>query len=212
VRKDKVTNVVILCGGVAYYWCSIVNTSNHNTAVWLKDPMMEVLNTIKAEGLMFSSLVTDNEEANKLLHKLLRPHYPFLIRSPCTAHLLQLCVRKALVLPAIEPIMTAMEELLAKFKYKEARLKLKTLQLTATDTHHCLVRPNDTRWSSWLYASRRLLKLKVYCDVVVPQQPQFWADLNEIIRFLSPFQVATDIMQSDSSTIYELYQQFTTIL
>jgi hAT family C-terminal dimerisation region len=52
----------------------------------------------------------------------------------------------------------------------------------------------------------------VYCDVVVPQQPQFWADLNEIIRFLSPFQVATDIMQSDSSTIYELYQQFTTIL
>jgi len=108
--------------------------------------------------------------------------------------------------------MTAMEELLAKFKYKEARLKLKTLQLTATNTYHCLVRPNDTRWSSWLYASRRLLKLKVYCDVVVPQQPQFWADLDEIIRFLTPFQVATDIMQSDSSTIYELYQQFTTIL
>ena len=212
VRKDKVTNVVILCGGVAYYWCSIVNTSNHNTAVWLKGPMMEVLDTIKAEGLMFSSLVTDNEEANKCLHKLLRPHYPFLIRSPCTAHLLQLCVRKALVLPAIEPIMTAMEELLAKFKYKEARLKLKTLQLTATNTYHCLVRPNDTRWSSWLYASRRLLKLKVYCDVVVPQPPQFWVDLDEITRFLSPFQMATDIMQSDSSTIYELYQQFTSIL
>lgn len=212
VRKDKVTNVVILCGGVAYYWCSIVNSSHHNTAKWLLEPLLKVLDDIKGHGLIFSALVTDNEEVNKTLHSLLLPHYPFLIRSPCAAHLLQLCVRKALSQPTIEPIMTAMEELLAAFKYKEARLTLKNLQLTANGNYHCLVRPNDTRWSSWLYASRRLLKLKVYCDVVVPQQPNFWVNLQEVVRFLSPFQLATDIMQSDSSTIYELYDQFKLIL
>ena len=214
VRKDKVTNVVILCGGVAYYWCSIVNSAHHNTAKWLLDPLLKVLDDVKGHGLMFCALVTDNEEVNKTLHNLLLPHYPFLIRSPCAAHLLQLCVRKALSQPSIEPIMTAMEELLAAFKYKDNRLTLKNLQLTANGntTFHCLVRPNDTRWSSWLYASRQLLKLRTFCDVVVPQQPTFWANLQEVVRFLTPFQLATDIMQSDSSTIYDLYQQFKVIL
>ena len=214
VRQDKVTNVVILCGGVAYYWCSIVNTSHHNTAKWLLEPLLQVLDDIKGHGLIFSALVTDNEAANKTLHNLLLPHYPFLIRSPCAAHLLQLCVRKALIQPTVEPIITAMEELLAAFKYKANRLTLKTLQLTASAnlTSYCLIRPNDTRWSSWLYAATRLLKLKAYCDVVVPQQPLFWVNLAEIVRFLQPFQVATDIMQSDSSTMYDLYAQFTSIL
>lgn len=214
VRQDKVTNVVILCGGVAYYWCSIVNTSHHNTAKWLLEPLLQVLDNIKGHGLIFSALVTDNEAANKTLHNLLLPYYPFLIRSPCAAHLLQLCVRKALIQPTVEPIMTAMEELLAAFKYKANRLTLKTLQLTASAnlTSYCLIRPNDTRWSSWLYAATRLLKLKAYCDVVVPQQPAFWVNLAEIVRFLQPFQVATDIMQSDSSTMYDLYAQFKAIL
>jgi hypothetical protein len=44
VTTAKVTNVVLLCGGEAYYWCSIVNGSHHNTAVWLRDPLVEVLN------------------------------------------------------------------------------------------------------------------------------------------------------------------------
>lgn len=212
VRKDKVTNVVILCGGVAYYWCSIINSAHHNTAKWLLDPLLTVLNDIKGHGLIFAALVTDNEEVNKTLHNLLLPHYPFLIRSPCAAHLLQLCVRKALNQPTIEPIMTAMEELLGAFRFKEKRLKLKNFQLTATSTSLCLVRPNDTRWSSWLYASRRLVKLKDYCNMVVRQQPAFWTDLDEVVRFLTPFQLATDIMQSDSSTIYDLYDQFKAIL
>ena len=38
VNTAKVTNVVLICGGEAYYWCSIVNGSHHNTAVWLRDP------------------------------------------------------------------------------------------------------------------------------------------------------------------------------
>ena len=212
VRRDKVTNVVIICGGVAYYWCSIINSRHHNTAKWLLDPLLEVLDDIKGCGLIFSALVTDNEEVNKTLHNLLLSHYPFLIRSPCAAHLLQLCVRKAISQPTIEPIMTAMEELLAVFRHKEARLKLKNMQLTLLSTSLCLVRPNDTRWSSWLYASTRLIKLKAYCDAIAPQQPSFWVDLQEVVRFLTPFQLATDIMQSDSSTIYDLYEQFRLIL
>ena len=103
VRQDKVTNVLILCGGMAFYWCSIVNVSSRNTAVWMHDPMRKVLEEIKQEGLIFSALVADNEQVNKTLHHLLLPSFPFLIRSPCAAHLVQLCVNHALNLPAIEP-------------------------------------------------------------------------------------------------------------
>ena len=36
---------------------------------------------------------------------------------------------------------------------------------------------NNTRWSFQLYAAQRLLRLKSYVDIVVPQPPQFWVDL-----------------------------------
>jgi hypothetical protein len=32
VNHNKVTNLILLCGGRAYYWKSIVNTMEHNTA------------------------------------------------------------------------------------------------------------------------------------------------------------------------------------
>jgi hypothetical protein len=212
VRKDKVTNVVILCGGVAFYWCSIVNSRYHNTAKWLKTPLMEALNSIIAEGLRFTAIATDNEEVNKTLHALLLDPFKFLLRSPCSAHLIQLCVLKAVALPDIAPIMSAVELLLRLFKLKANRLKLKELQLTAVGKHRCLIAPNDTRWSSWLMASHRLLELKSYVEMVQPQQGNFWTNLGEVVRFLQPFQLATDVMQSDSSTVYDMYQQFKALL
>jgi hypothetical protein len=108
VNTSKVTNVVILCGGTAYYWCSIVNSHGHNTAVWLEPALARVLNGIREEGLIFTALVADNERVNRTLWELLLVHFPFLIRSPCAAHLIQLCVNKALELPLIEPIFTSM--------------------------------------------------------------------------------------------------------
>ena len=105
----KVTNIVILCGGVSYYWCSIVNSLSHNTAVWLKESLARVITGIKEEGLMFTAIVADNERVNRTLWELLLVPFPFLIRSPCAAHLIQLCVNRALALPLIEPLFTSME-------------------------------------------------------------------------------------------------------
>jgi hypothetical protein len=188
VNTSKVTNVVILCGGVAYYWCSIVNGHNHNTAAWLQTALVKVLNGIKAEGLMFTALVADNERVNRTLWELLLEPFPFLIRSPCAAHLIQLCVNKALELPLIDHLFTSMEVLLRRFRLKEARLKLKNLQVanplrttaaSSTPVVYGLLRPQDTRWSSWLYASQRLLMLRAYIDMVVAQEASFWSGIEE---------------------------------
>ncbi len=218
VNSAKVTNVVILAGGNAYYWCSIVNGSHHNTAVWLTGPLVEVLKGIRAEGLLFTSLVADNEKVNKALWGLLVQSFPFLVRSPCAAHLLQLCVNKALELPCIDELFTEMELLLRQYRYKEARLKLKALQLanplntTGPPVGYRLLRPQTTRWSSWLYAAQRLLKVKAYVDIITPQPARFWSELIELVRFLKPFQLATDLMQQDTSTLYDVYRQFMTVL
>ena len=340
------TNIVILCGGVAYYWCSIVNGSSHNTAVWLQDSLVRVLTAIKAEGLMFTAMVADNERVNKTLWELLLVPFPFLIRSPCAAHLIQLCINcwrigvfrlqplpracgeghrhravrvhqghasrhadqgaaaahasslrgaarhrrvgrggvlenwsvsppaiaesegghtwslslcccavhpcchavasthpvaclvssphlltrdrghvsyinKALELPLIEPLFTSMESLLREFRLKEPRLKLKNLQvanpLRATNASgipvvYSLLRPQDTRWSSWLYAAQRLLMLRAYVDMVQSQDASFWSGLDELVRFLKPFQVATDVMQQDTSNLFDVWRLFKRLL
>jgi hypothetical protein len=221
VNTSKVTNVVILCGGVAYYWCSIVNGHNHNTAAWLQTALVKVLHGIKAEGLMFTALVADNERVNRTLWELLLEPFPFLIRSPCAAHLIQLCVNKALELPLIDPLFTSMEVLLRRFRLKEARLKLKNLQVanplrttaaSSTPVVYGLLRPQDTRWSSWLYAAQRLLMLRAYIDMVVAQEASFWSGIEELVQFLKPFQVATDVMQQDSSTLFDVWRQFKRLL
>ncbi len=212
VNKGKVSNVVILCGGVAFYWCSIVNDYDHDTAEWLAGPLVSVLKQIKGEGLVFTSLVADNVNMNKLLFRLLQKTFPFLVRSPCAAHLVQLCVLRALELPFIDPLLTSMESLIRFFKAKEPRLKLKNVQFAATQTSLKLIRPCDTRWSSQLYAAQRLIKLRPYIDMVSQQTALFWSQLIELTCFLKPFQIATDVMQQDASTLYDVYQQFKRLL
>jgi hypothetical protein len=220
VNTSKVTNVVILCGGTAYYWCSIVNSHGHNTAVWLETALVRVLNGIREEGLIFTALVADNERVNRTLWELLLVHFPFLIRSPCAAHLIQLCVNKALELPLIEPIFTSMECLLRQFRPKEPRLKLKNLQVanplrstaaSGIPLVYGLLRPMETRWSSWLYSAQRLLMLRSYVDLVMSQDASFWSSLDQLVAFLKPFQVATDVMQ-DSSTLFDSWRMFKRLL
>jgi hypothetical protein len=80
------------------------------------------------------------------------------------------------------------------------------------NSYLCLIKPCDTRWSSHLAAARRLLKLRTSVDMVLPQTPQFWSDLTEVVRFLEPFAAATDVVQSDRSTLYDFYTQFKTLI
>ena len=208
VRQDKVTNVLVLCGGNAFYWCSIVNVSERNTAVWMHAAVRDVLYDIKGEGLCFSALVADNEQVNKTLHSLLLADFKFLVRSPCAAHLVQLCVNHALSLPAIEPILLEMEELLYAFRLKANRIKLRQVQMAIHNTYLAILKPCDTRWSSHLAAARRLLRIRNSIDSVLPQSPQFWVNLTEIERFLVPFATATNVVQADTSTLYDFYKQF----
>lgn len=210
VNMVKVTNVVLLCGGRAYYWCSIVNSRHHNTAAWLRDALVEVMNGLQGRGLIFAGLVLDNEAVNGALFNLLEPTFPFLVHSPCAAHILQLCIDHSLKLPAIMPLLTSMEALINRFRNnKAAKMKLLGHQVAESVAKPLLVkRPCTTRWSSHLQAAERLVELQRFVDMVEPQPPSFWSELSSLIKFLKPFQVATDKLQDDSSTLLDTYKQF----
>lgn len=50
VRHDKVTNIVAVCSGVAYYWSSIVNSTESNTARWLQQPVSDAITARERHG------------------------------------------------------------------------------------------------------------------------------------------------------------------
>jgi hypothetical protein len=47
---------------------------------------------------------------------------------------------------------------------------------------------------------------------VLQQDASFWSGLNELVAFLKPFQVATDVMQEDVSTLFDVWRQFKRLL
>ena len=86
------------------------------------------------------------------------------------------------------------------------------MQLAAKRAPLRILRPCDTRWTSRLYAAHRLYQLKSFVDFVIEQPPQFWVNVQQIIEFLKHFQAAIDVLQTDTSTLFDTYAQFKTLL
>jgi len=56
-----------------------------------------------------------------------------------------------------------------------------------------------------------LLELKKYINMVVPQEDSLWNSLSLVASLLTPFQIATEVVQSDSATLYDVYNQFVSL-
>ena len=121
VNHTKITNLVLICNGVAYYWCSIPNDFDKNTAVWLNSVISPVLTNLHARGIRFSSLVA--------LFELLQQSFPFLIRIPCAAHTVQIVVKGVLAIVKFSKTVDVVRSIVNQFeKQKDSRLRLRTLQ------------------------------------------------------------------------------------
>lgn len=217
VRHDKVINVLPICQGTAYYWSSAVNPLHNNSAENQYTILAPIIKDLIDHRVTIVGLVADNEAVNGALFKLLQKEYSFLIQIPCAAHTIQLCVKKMLELPAMKVVIDGMSTILNIFeRKKELRLQLKNVQIASKTTSkakvYSLVKPCDTRWSSSLRAAQRMLSLRDSINTVIRQSDVFWDSLTCLCDFLLPFQIATDIIQRDSSSLYEVYYQFTVLL
>ena len=221
VKQEKVTNVCLIAGGIAYYWCSIVNTHEKNDAEWVATRLSAVFRTlIDAHHLQIVALVVDNESVNKAIYSRLVVEFPFLIYIPCAAHTVQLVVRSCLVLPTFANTIAQLHALIRFFDAKVNRNALKQLQMVRGVPQRVVVKPNDTRWSSTLQAAQRMLLLRREAECCfdeeslpfIKSKESFFKSLADLIEFLRPFQIATDEIQQDKATLYTVYTQFTTLL
>lgn len=219
IRGQKVTNVIPLCAGRAYYWYSIVNASHKNTADWIAPKLKSSLISIISKGIYVVALVADNESVNGACFRLLLPDFPFLIQVPCAAHVIQLIVKKILALDGINDVISTMNRILTIFwRSKDNRLKLHNKQQGAERVYQ-LIKPNDTRWSSSYYAAERMVKLRDHINIVInedknaePLPDSFWPRLQSLVSCLKPYQQATDILQSDTATLFNVYSEFDKLL
>ena len=215
VRHQKVTNVVLMQNGAAYYWRSIVNVSDRNTAEWLAEHLLPILQTLISDHhARIIAYVVDNEAVNAATHRIMCKELPFLILVPCAAHTIQLIVNDCL---NTEPYTATKQQLLAlvrHFEIKANRLELLNLQAARKLPTLAVLKPCDTRWSSVLLAANRMLKMQkeIACCFTAASLPEvqadFFSQLETFAAFLLPFRVATDAVQSDNATLYTVFEQF----
>jgi hypothetical protein len=209
VRGAKVTNIVLISAGAAYYWHSIVNSQEKNTAKWLQGKLRPVLNELHAEGVEFAGFIGDNEAVNGALFKRLLVDFP-LVRVPCAAHTIQLVVKDVLAYPRWAAVKQNAEGIIRGFAAsKEDRQKLESHQkVDGVEKPKVIIKSVETRWNSFLAACIRMLQLKKWVQSCFEQTEEFWKELQLLIAFLKPFQVATDVVQRDASTLFDVFQQW----
>lgn len=213
VKHTKVTNLLLAYSGVAYYWCSINNAYEANTAEYLFRQVHAEMQKLHAAGIIITALVADNESTMNALYRLLRAEYPFLVHVGCAAHTVQLIAKKVMQSERWASVCRGIKALLRGFKKsKAARLKLLEAQLaTSSKAPLMLVKPCDTRWNSYLHAAQRLEKLEPKVrsleDLTFQPEASFWTQLSAFVAFMTPFEGATNVLQSDSATLKDVFQQ-----
>jgi hypothetical protein len=88
---DKVWNVTIICKGVSYYWCSLVNPKSldYMKAEYIYNKIAPTVQLLLEQNIRLVAIVTDNEPVMRAAARLIRASYN-LIDVPCAAHTIQL--------------------------------------------------------------------------------------------------------------------------
>jgi len=213
VKHTKVLNVILICSNRAYYWRSIANKLDKSDAQWMESVLRPVIAELVDGGVRVSGFVADNEAANGAAFRLLQPDFPFLIRVPCAAHTLQLVVKQLMKASRWKELRADVQHIFHSFFAsqggKERRQQLLAFQLAKGGVKPLeLVRANTTRWNSELFACERLVQLSSFVQLIVEQRAEMWEELKQFVAFLKPFQIATDVVQRDTATLFDVYQQW----
>jgi hypothetical protein len=221
-RGEKVTNVVLLCQGFAWYWTSIPNLVAKDSAEWLTSKLIPILRSLRSKGMKLVAVVSDNASTMiKVRSELCKEHS--MINVPCGAHTLQLAVK------AIFKINYFKQQVVEWINYINIYRSNRELRVEVNNkSSHKLVYPNDTRWNSVYDALKRLNLLALTLREVannldqvnyrtqlrpynITRSPDQWAALSDILVILEPFAVATDKIQRNSATLITVHNAFNQI-
>ncbi|XP_017489963.1 PREDICTED: zinc finger BED domain-containing protein 1-like [Rhagoletis zephyria] len=132
---------------------------------------------------------------------------------PCSAHTLQLIVNLGMKLPQCAEIIQKVSKLVTCFKNSSKRTYALEKHLTQTEhTVRKLIQSCPTRWNSALFMLERVKELRSSIVAVIADRSVFdnktaqniaisdsgWDSIDVLIYLLTPFQIATTVLSSDS--------------
>lgn len=215
IRSNKVTNILLICSGIAYYYTSIENDESRNTSEWMISKLTEKINLLVSMKIKIIAITTDNENLMKSVRRKLADIYPILIVIPCSAHIIQLCLKKICDTEKIKTIIDKTKNIIDSIESNKVN-ELKLLKLQEEDGIKeplKLIMPIEIRWTSLIDSIDRLLLLKSYIKKTLKYtKNKYWDELNDLSVFISPFKIMIEQIQKDNASLYSVYTNFRKIL
>ena len=212
VRTNKVINLMLIANGNIYYYDSIENKEKQNTKEYLLSLFIDKINKLLNEGLNLIAITTDNEILMKSTCNDLVKTFPILLNIPCSAHLIQLCLKNICNSKTFKTTVDKLINLLNSFKNnKQNRLNLSNLQLADNIKIPLkIIYPTMVRWSSIIISIERILELKKYI-VNIPlcnNDDNFWEQLLFFYDSIKEIKNYTNIIQKDNSSLHTVLNCF----
>eukprot|EP01113_Clastostelium_recurvatum_P039324 TRINITY_DN5992_c1_g1_i1.p1 TRINITY_DN5992_c1_g1~~TRINITY_DN5992_c1_g1_i1.p1 ORF type:complete len:654 (-),score=150.84 TRINITY_DN5992_c1_g1_i1:592-2553(-) len=208
----KITALNLLDSDNAFYMGAIYNKDSTNDAQTVAERLKPRIRELLDKGILIIAFVHDNEPLNGAILRILQAEFPWLLDSNCASHTLQLVVNKILAIPYFALAVLAADGIIDKFALRDYYTRLFKVQ--PTDNELAIIKPMVVRWNSSLRAYQRLDILRPYVSLVLHDMgddelpSSFWTVLGELKILLKPFQVFTDLLQSDTSTLIDVYDTF----
>jgi hypothetical protein len=207
----KVTNVMAISHGIAYYIKSIPNASERNTAEWLNDNITPVIDELIAGGVKINAVVTDNGSVESSVRHSISEKYK-VISIPCAAHTLQLVVHFIMMKPEVNSIISFFASIVSLYlSQKSYRIELMSHSMLKLRKH------NTTRWNTVVIMLERIRDMKNALNTTAIKYEKVkidddrWSDLNDLLIIFSPFKSLTDLLQADHAMLSVVYHGFDSI-
>jgi hypothetical protein len=218
----KNTNIIALSGGKSYLLWSDRNSDEKDTTEGYLLPLLqEKIEYLLSKQIAVVAFTSDNAE-NML--KLGREMYklpktgPIILHICCSAHTIELILTDIISLEPLNSLITHCLAIIGDFtgkNGKDYRLQLRNFQKNATNSSLKLVLFNKTRWLSRFHAIKRLIQLKQAIQFIfhrnsLPNSIDIQSDLywnkqeNVVLRLLSAFATAVNLVQSDRANLSTL--------
>ena len=212
-------NVMGIHNGSSFYLTSIYNDTS-NTAATLASLIQPIIQDMLNRHIRIVAIAADNEAVNGAMIRILTASFPWLVHIPCAAHTIQLVVNELLKHPSIKPFVDSASLLIEQFaSSKAARQELRRQCLSLKkNAAHRLKRIVPTRLNTTLFALERLLLLKpqIQYTLTLHNMPApdsiFWDTIKLLVDILKPFQVTTDLVQTDYVTLSAVAQSHSILI
>lgn len=205
VNHHKIYSIVMLHQGEAWFYCSWNLKSTEDTAVSAHAALSNCVTTLQQHHVKVSAITTDNANGMIAARRLVAKEFGMLSIG-CAAHMVHNSA--TYLIEQLEPILKPFDVFLKQYKED------KKLRCMMDDEDAARVyRPNETRWSSYLYALVSIQRNRPQLDRLTGRPttkrkkvPALdWLILDDVVAILQNWEKHNKVVQADSASLVDYF-------